>query len=67
MHLSDMLSTAFLDYSGDEINLDWSKVNAVCTYDINQQKETMMPVEQPGRPFLKVAVDLFEWDVPNLG
>ena len=32
------------------------------TYDINQQKETMMPVEQPERQFQKVAVDLFEWD-----
>ena len=32
------------------------------TYDINQQKETMMPIEQPERLFQKVAVDLFEWD-----
>ena len=38
MHLSDMLSRAFLDGSGDEINLDWSKVNAVKTLPISEER-----------------------------
>ena len=38
MHLSDMLSRAFLGGSGDEINLDWSEVNAVKVLPISEER-----------------------------
>ena len=38
MHLSDMLSRAFLDGSGEEINLDWSEVNAVKALPISEER-----------------------------
>ena len=38
MHLSDMLSRAFLGGSGDEINLDWSEVNAVKALPISEER-----------------------------
>ena len=38
MHLSDMLSRAFLDGSGDEINLDWFEVNTVKALAISEER-----------------------------
>ena len=38
MHLSDMFSRAFLNSSGDKINLDWSEVNAVKALPISEER-----------------------------